>query len=85
MISKLFEYKIEFSHTVLHGENFMRKIQNINQPKPVIKAPTPRPISAPSATPLPLANKQIALAPPKLAYDPSKSKFSHFKHEFKII
>ena len=52
----------------------MRKIQNINQPKPVIKAPTPRPNSAVSATPLPLANKQIALVPPKAAYDPSKSK-----------
>jgi hypothetical protein len=68
----------EFSHTVLHGENFMRKIQNLNQPKPVIKAPTPRPNSAASATPLPLANKQIALVPPRAAYDPSKSKSFYF-------
>lgn len=54
----------------------MRKIQNINQPKPVIKAPTPRPNSAASATPLPIANKQIPLAQPKVAYDPSRGKYS---------
>ena len=53
----------------------MRKIQNINQPKPVIKlapSPSPRPISAVSAV-VPSINKQLNVQPsPKPAYDPSK-------------
>jgi hypothetical protein len=54
----------------------MRKIQNINQPKPVIKlapSPSPRPISAVSAV-VQSINKQLNAQPsPKQpAYDPSK-------------
>lgn len=53
----------------------MRKIQNINQPKPVIKlapSPSPRPISAVSAV-VPSINKQLNAQPSlKPAYDPSK-------------
>lgn len=33
----------EFSHTVLHGENFIRKIKNINQEKQLAKV-TPKPV-----------------------------------------
>lgn len=63
----------EFSHTVLHGENFMRKIQNLNQPKPVVRM-TPTPSPRPSSVAQNLAPIKQQFAPtPKPQYDVAKS------------
>lgn len=68
----------EFSHTILHGENFAHKIQNINKPTPrLAPTPSPRPISAISLAQAQTPAKPSAVAPIKAAYDPSKSKFRH--------
>jgi hypothetical protein len=63
----------EFSHTVLHGENFKNKIQNLSVAKPVIvktpQSPIPRPSSAAVAQPV-IANG--AGGQPQVKYDPAK-------------
>ena len=69
----------EFSHTVLHGENFAHRIQSLEQLKGRAKpspSPTPRPVNPVAPAPLRhLSGSNAAAAPnnpPKIIYDPSK-------------
>ncbi len=68
----------EFSHTVLHGENFHKKIQSLNAlNKPGLAVgvskptPTPTPRSS-SAQRQPVIVSNNAPIPPKPSYDPAK-------------
>ena len=62
--------KEEFSHTVLHGENFARKIQNLDL-KPKI-SPTPRPSSNNMRNAMIVGQSAACASPLPQKHDPSK-------------